>query len=61
MWRLLIKTRIWSAEHKEEKHGNKYEPEVALEDKVYLDLYYKHQPRSVVVDEIIVKTKAQGL
>jgi hypothetical protein len=42
-------------------HGNRYEPKVALKDKVYLDTYYKHQPRSVVVDEIIVKTKAQGL
>ncbi len=31
--------------------GNKYEPEVAMEDKVYLETYYIHQLRSVVMDE----------
>ncbi len=40
---------------------NKYEPKVTLEDKVYLKTYYKHQPRSVVVDETLAKIKAQGL
>ncbi len=41
--------------------GNRYEPEVAMEDKVYLYMYYKHQPRNVVMDEIPTKIKAQGL
>jgi len=41
--------------------SNRYEPEVVLEDKVYLDTYYKHQPKSVVVDEILATIKAQGL
>jgi hypothetical protein len=41
--------------------GNRYEPEVALEDKVYLKTYYRHQPRSVVMDETPTKIKAQGL
>jgi hypothetical protein len=42
-------------------HGNRCEPGVAMEDKVYLDTYYKHQPRNVVVDEILAKINAQGL
>ncbi len=46
---------------KKKIHGYKYELEVALEDKVYLNMYYKHQPRSVVMDEIPAKIKAQGL
>ncbi len=41
--------------------GNKYELEVVLEDKLYPEIYYKHQPGSVVVDETLAKTKAQGL
>jgi hypothetical protein len=41
--------------------GNKYELEVALEDKVYLKTYYKHQPRSVIMDETPGNIKAQGL
>jgi hypothetical protein len=36
-------------------HGNKYEPEVTLEDKVYLEMYYKHQLRTVIVDETLIK------
>jgi hypothetical protein len=32
-----------------------------MEDKVYLETYYKHQPRSVVVDETLANIKAQGL
>ncbi len=46
---------------KKKIHGNRYEPKVTLEDKVYLDTYYKHQPRNVVMDKILAKTKAQGL
>jgi len=38
--------------------GNNYKPEVALEDKVYLKTYYKHQPRNVVVDETLEKIEA---
>ncbi len=30
-----------------------------MEDKVYLKMYYIHQPRSVVVDETPAKIKAQ--
>ncbi len=41
--------------------SNRYEPKVALEDKVYRETYYKHQPRSVVMDETPTKIKAQGL
>ncbi len=41
--------------------GNRYEPEVALEDKVYPKMYYKHQPRSVVVDKTLAKIKTHGL
>jgi hypothetical protein len=39
-------------------HGNRYEPKVALEDKVYLDTYYRHQLGSVVMDEIPIDIKA---
>ncbi len=41
--------------------SNKYEPQVALEDKVYRETYYRHQPRSVTMDETLVKIKAQDL
>jgi hypothetical protein len=41
--------------------GNRHELEVTLEDKVYLEMYYRHQPWSVVVDEILAKIKAHGL
>jgi signal recognition particle subunit SEC65 len=41
--------------------GNRYEPKVALEDKVYPKTYYKHQLGSVIVDEILAKIKTQGL
>jgi hypothetical protein len=41
--------------------SNRYETKVALEDKVYRKTYYKHQPRSVIVDETLTKIKAQGL
>jgi hypothetical protein len=37
--------------------SNRYELEVALEDKVYSKMYYSHQPRSVVVDETPAKIK----
>jgi hypothetical protein len=38
--------------------NNKYEPKVALEDKVYTKTYYKHQPRNVIMDETLTKIKA---
>jgi hypothetical protein len=40
---------------------NRYEPEVASEDKVYPKMYYKHQPWNVVVDETPRKIRANGL
>jgi hypothetical protein len=36
----------------------KYEPKVVLEDKVYPEMYYRHQPRSVAEDETLAKIKA---
>ncbi len=33
----------------------KYELEVTLEDKVYTETYYIHQPRSVAIDETLAK------
>jgi hypothetical protein len=30
---------------KKKIHGNRYELEIALEDKVYPKTYYEHQPR----------------
>ncbi len=41
--------------------GNRYELKVTLEDKVYLETYYRHQPGSVVVDETLINNKAQGM
>jgi hypothetical protein len=38
--------------------NNKYELEVALDDKVYLETYYKHQPRTIIMDETLAKIKA---
>jgi hypothetical protein len=38
--------------------GNKYEPKVALKDKVYSETYYNHQRGSVIVDETPTKIKA---
>jgi hypothetical protein len=32
-----------------------------MEDKVYPKMYYRHQPRSVVVDETPTNIKAHGL
>ncbi len=43
---------------KKKVDGNRYEPRVALEDKVYSKTYYNHQPRSVIVDETPTKIKA---
>ncbi len=56
-------SKLKSNEHNIEKKitGNKYEPKVALEDKVYPKMYYNHQPRSVVVEENVAKIKAQEL
>ncbi len=41
--------------------NNRYEPEIALEDKVYLETYYRHLPGNVIVDETLANIKAQGL
>ncbi len=41
--------------------SNRYEPKVGLEDKMYLETYYIHQLRSVVVDETPTKIKAHEL
>jgi hypothetical protein len=46
---------------KKEIPSNRYEVEIVLENKVYLETHYIHQPRSVVVDEAPTKIKAQGL
>jgi glutamine cyclotransferase len=40
---------------------NRYEPKIALEDKVYLKTYYSHQLGNVVVDETLAKIKAHEL
>ncbi len=37
--------------------SNRYEPKVALEDKVYPKTYYIHQPKSVIVGETLKKPK----
>jgi hypothetical protein len=29
-----------------------------MEDKVYLEMYYNHQPRSIAMDQILVKINA---
>jgi hypothetical protein len=39
----------------------RYELEVALDDKVYLEMYYNHQPWSVAVDETPSKIKTHEL
>jgi len=41
--------------------NNKYEPEVVLEDKVYLDTYYSHQLGNVLMDETLAKIKSIGI
>ncbi len=41
--------------------GNRYETEVVLEDKVYPKMYYRHQLKSVIVDETPTKIKEHGL
>jgi hypothetical protein len=41
--------------------GNKFEPKIALKDKVYPKMYHRHQPGSVVVDETPANIKAKGL
>ncbi len=46
---------------KQKTTNNRYEPKVTLEDKVYLDTYYNHQPWSVAVDKTPTKIKAREL
>ncbi len=41
--------------------GNRYEPKIVLDDKVYLETYGNHQPRNVVMDKNLAKIKAQEL
>jgi hypothetical protein len=43
---------------KKKKIGNRYEPKITFEDKVYLETYYSHKPWSVTVDETPTKIKA---
>jgi len=45
--------------HSTEKKStsNKYELEIALKDKVYSKTYYNQQPRTLVVDETLPKSK----
>jgi len=38
--------------------SNGYELEIALEDKVYQETYYRHQLENVVMDETLAKNKA---
>ncbi len=56
---LKLKSRVQVIEQK--TINNRYELEVALEDKVYPETYYNHQPNNVVVDETPAKIKAQEL
>jgi len=32
-----------------------------VDDKVYLDTYYRHQPKSLLVNETLAKIKTHGL
>jgi hypothetical protein len=41
--------------------GNRYEPKVDLEDKLYSETYYSHQPRSVAMNETLAKIKTHEL
>ncbi len=42
-------------------NGNIYELEITIEDKVYSEMYYNHQPGNVAVDETPTKIKAHEL
>jgi len=54
-----ISKQIYEVHNTKKKiFGNKYEPKVTLEDKVYPKTYYKHQLRNVVVDETPTNIKA---
>ncbi len=46
---------------KKKLFGNRYEPKVVLEDKVYPRTYYKHQLGNVAMHETPAKIKAQEL
>jgi hypothetical protein len=43
------------------KNSNRYELEVAMEDKMYLGMNYSHQLGNVEMDETPAKSKAQEL
>jgi hypothetical protein len=36
---------------------NRYKPKIAINNKVYIDTYYNHQLKNVVVDETPTKIK----
>ncbi len=46
---------------KQKKINDRYEPNVALDDTVYLETYYSHQLGSVAIDKNPTKMKAQEL
>jgi len=41
--------------------SNIYEPKVVLGDKMYLETYYNHQPKTIAMDETPTKIKAHEL
>ncbi len=56
---LELKSRVQITTHR--TIGNKNEPKVALEDKVYPKTYYNHQPWNVAVEKTPAKIKAHKL
>ncbi len=53
MWRLVFHNRDLEYRALKKRYlANVYEPEVALEDKVYPETYYNHQLGSVTMDGI---------
>jgi hypothetical protein len=59
----ISNSKLKSKEHSIEKKitCNRYEPKVALEDKMYPKIYYNHQLGSVAVEENFTKIKTQEL
>jgi hypothetical protein len=41
--------------------GNRYELEIAMENKIYLEMNYNHQLGNVEMDQTLAKNKAQKL
>ncbi len=52
----ILKQEVGVQNTKKKIIGNKYEPKVPLEDKVYPETCYNHQLGSVVVDQTLAKT-----